>query len=202
MDGSAAAGVNGANAPPTVSQPETLESDWVSDSSSVQEIVSISGPVGLSSDLAVSRILQNDLLHALDQIQPPGAFASFRALPATMTGSLGLAVDGVGTIDWPLQEAQARQIIEKARQAPYGKGEATIVDTSVRNTWELDTSQFTLQGTAEWASVMDTMIAHVGHDLGIADSSAIRAEPYKMLVYEKGAMFKAHTEWVDSPVQV
>ncbi|EFX01365.1 hypothetical protein CMQ_6307 [Grosmannia clavigera kw1407] len=93
----------------------------------------------------------------------------------------------------PLQEPQARQIIEKARQAPYGKGEETVVDTSVRSTWELDAGQFELQGPA-WERLLETVLASVKKSLGVV--SPIRAELYKMLLYEKGAMFKAHT---DSP---
>lgn len=58
-------------------------------------------------------------------------------------------MEGVGNITVPLSEAQARQIIAKARQAPYGKGSDTFVDISVRNTWELDPSQFTIN-SPEW----------------------------------------------------
>ena len=129
-----------------------------------------------------------DLLSALDKIEATGSFASFAALPAL---DLDLVVKDVGAIALPLQEAQARQIIEKARQAPCGKGEKTIVDTSIRNTWELDTSQFELQG-AEWEKLLARIVARVEKDLGVG--LPIRAEPYKMLVYERGAMFKPHTE--------
>lgn len=47
---------------------------------------------------------------------------------------LGLSVHGVGKIILPLQEAQVRELIAASRQAPYGKGSETIVDTAVRNT--------------------------------------------------------------------
>ncbi len=124
----------------------------------------------------------------LDRIKSTGRFASSRALP---TLDLSLAVKDIGAITLPLQESQARQIIEKARQAPCGKGEHTIVDTSIRNTWELDASQFELQGAA-WERLVADIVDQVGDDLGVR--SPIRAEPYKMLLYETGAMFKAHTE--------
>lgn len=132
--------------------------------------------------------IRNALCHALDQINSTGSFASARALPSM---DPCLVVGDIGKIDLPLQEHQARQIIDKCRQAPYGKGDQTIVDTSVRNTWELDSSQFEMQNP-KWRTFLAAIVSHVGKDLGI--NAPIRAELYKMLVYEQGAMFKAHTE--------
>lgn len=165
-------------APPTVPQTQTEAASSAHDRSSPDEVSDFEADLG--EDL--------DLLKALDNIESTGSFASFAALRAL---NVDLVVKDVGAIALPLQESQARQIIEKARQAPCGKGEKTIVDTSIRNTWELDTSQFDLQG-AEWEKLLAHIVARVGRDLGV--SSPIRAEPYKMLVYETGAMFKAHTE--------
>jgi hypothetical protein len=83
----------------------------------------------------------NDMLNALESIHSSGTFANAHKLGEIFPG---LVVEDVGSIDLPLQEAQAKQMIAKARQAPYGKGSETIVDTSVRNTWELDPGQFRL----------------------------------------------------------
>lgn len=131
---------------------------------------------------------RDNLCCCLEDIRTGGSFASFKVLP---TLNLGLVVEDVGTIAMPLQEAQARLIIDKARQAPYGRGEETVVDTSVRNTWELDASQFELQG-AQWKGLLVALLEHVRKVLGVA--APIHAELYKMLLYEQGAMFKAHTE--------
>ncbi|KAK3303296.1 uncharacterized protein B0T15DRAFT_513491 [Chaetomium strumarium] len=94
---------------------------------------------------------------------------------------LGLSVHGVGKINLPLQE----------EQAPYGKGSDTIVDTAVRNTWELDASQLEFHGDA-YERTLNGAVNFVHSTLGI--TTPIRAELYKMLIYEKGAMFRAHTE--------
>jgi hypothetical protein len=61
----------------------------------------------------------------------------------------------------------------------------------VRNTWELDASQFRFYNDA-WARTVGKCVGFVKTTLGI--TSPIIADPYKMLIYEKGAMFKAHTE--------
>lgn len=136
--------------------------------------------------------LHRDLCSALDAIKSAGSFASFLRTKADLIGGSEIIVDGVGKINIPLQEDQARQIIEKARQAPFGRGSDTVVDTSVRNTWELDPEQFRFTNTEQWTRSVDSLCADVGRRLGI--SSPIRAELYKMLVYEKGAMFKSHTD--------
>ncbi|KAG6001850.1 hypothetical protein E4U21_003778 [Claviceps maximensis] len=133
--------------------------------------------------------LKNDLLKALSGIQASGSFASFGVLPQPPPADL--FVDDVGDITLPLSEFQARQMIAKARQAPYGKGSATVVDTAVRNTWELDAEQFTLRNPA-WPAFLRRVCARVALDLGI--NAPITAQIYKMLIYEKGAMFKAHTD--------
>ncbi|KAG5952530.1 hypothetical protein E4U53_000663 [Claviceps sorghi] len=133
--------------------------------------------------------LKSHLLEALSSIETSGSFASFSALPESPPA--GLFVDDVGEIALPLSEPQARQMITKARQAPYGKGSATIVDTTVRNTWELDAEQFTFRNPA-WPVFIRQVCARVAVDLGI--NAPITAQIYKMLIYEKGAMFKAHTD--------
>ncbi|UKZ88872.1 uncharacterized protein TrAFT101_004602 [Trichoderma asperellum] len=115
--------------------------------------------------------LKEDLLSALSSIQTSGSFASFDVLPNRRLST-------------------SCQLIAKARQAPYGKGSATIVDTTVRNTWELDAGQFTFR-SPDWPGFIQDLCTRVALDLGI--NAPITAQIYKMLIYEKGAMFKAHT---------
>ena len=84
------------------------------------------------------------LCSALDAIKTAGSFAAFASKFNGGDIIKPISVRDVGTIDFPLQEATVQQLIEKARQAPYGKGSETFVDTSVRNTWELDAAQLVL----------------------------------------------------------
>jgi len=139
----------------------------------------------------MDQAIRERLHQALEAIQAVGSFAAFRKL--SVTSMKPILVKDVGNIaGFPLQEAAARQLIEKARQAPYGKGSETFIDISVRNTWELDASQLEL--SPEWASTIDDACKWVARQLGIM--APVKAELYKMLIYEKGAMFKAHTEYV------
>lgn len=129
-----------------------------------------------------------EVLNAVEGIQSTGDFATFH--PSTTATPPGVTVNDIGQISMPLKEDQARQLIDKARLAPFGKGSETIVDTTVRNTWELNPAEFQL--SEGWEANLRLIRDVVAKDLGIR--APIRAELYKMLIYEKGAMFKPHTE--------
>ena len=45
---------------------------------------------------------------------------------------LGLFVEGIGPIALPLQPDQARLLVERSRQVPFGRSVDTVVDLSVR----------------------------------------------------------------------
>ena len=53
----------------------------------------------------------------------------------------GLHIEKLGTIGLPLGTRDANAIISICEQAPFGQGERTVVDTEVRDTWQLDGSQ-------------------------------------------------------------
>jgi len=128
------------------------------------------------------------LCSALDAVKTAGSFAAFgRIAPDNIKP---ITVHDVGSIAFPLRRATVKQLIEKARQAPYGRGSETFVDTAVRNTWELDAAQLNL--SSQWGSTVQSACKWVAKELGIA--VPVSAELYKMLIYEKGAMFKAHTD--------
>ncbi|KAK1985924.1 2OG-Fe(II) oxygenase superfamily protein [Colletotrichum cereale] len=131
---------------------------------------------------------ESDLLEALDNVRTQGSFASFHPLKCVEPD---LFVHDVGPIVLPLQEPHIRQVIDKAIQAPFGKGSQTIVDTTVRNTWELVPKHFELR-SPRWGADVQKICAIVAEDMSIR--SPVNAELYKLLVYEKGAMFKAHTD--------
>lgn len=115
-------------------------------------------------------------------------FESVGQLPAVLPG---LDVKGIGPIGVPVRPADAKRIIGTARQAPYGRGEATIVDTDVRRVWQLEPSQFTLRNAA-WNEALAGVVDAVKRDLGLRGK--VTVELYKLLVYEKGSFFKPHRD--------
>ncbi|RYP06194.1 hypothetical protein DL764_003286 [Monosporascus ibericus] len=133
--------------------------------------------------------LRRKLRNGLDSITTKADFVTLLADKADPD----IFVEGVGPISLPLSEVQAKKLITKSHQAPFGKGSETIVDTSVRNTWEINPEQFQIR-SPQWNGFLDNVLRKVARELGI--SPPISAELYKMLLYEKGAMFKAHREWL------
>ena len=81
------------------------------------------------------RTMYDTLLEAVGAVDRPGTFCTSSDLALVMPG---LQVDGLGAVRLPLGKTQGRQLIKLCRQAPYGKGTETLVDTDVRRVWELD----------------------------------------------------------------
>ena len=117
-----------------------------------------------------------------------------------------LRLDKLGTVGLPLSDRDADAIKAHAVQAPFGMGERTVVDTSVRDTWEMDAElvsgmSFTFCniiqrsilhqvafGNPEWNAFIKRVVKDVCETLGVnIATSAPRCELYKLLLYETGS---------------
>ena len=137
--------------------------------------------------------IQTELASLLQQVDRPGNFY--------VSGTLDihaprLEVEGVGPIALPLLGIQARQLIDAAEQAPYGRGSETLVDTQVRRTWQVDAERVHLGGRY-WEQDLQRMLNQVATGLGI--DGAIRAEFYKLLIYENENFFTTHRDTEKAP---
>lgn len=74
-------------------------------------------------------------------------------------------------------------------------GSRTIVDPSIRRTWQLSPDQFELRNP-KWPSVVQRVTEQVAQELGCTEAGSVNAQLYKLLLYEEGAMFKPHKEYV------
>ena len=101
-------------------------------------------------------------------------------------------VEGVGTLSFPVPGAQIEQLIQQATRAPYGRGEETILDESVRKVWQLPPEKVRLGGKS-WAASFDGILKQVIAGLG-CEGMAVTAELYKLLVYDTGGFFLAHRD--------
>lgn len=72
-------------------------------------------------------------------------------------------------------------------RAPFGKGERTVVDVEVRDTWELDPGQVAFENPQWDAWLKDEVVPRVCSDLGVTNKTIPRIEFYKMLLYETGS---------------
>ena len=125
----------------------------------------------------------------LKSIDRPGDYCFFGKVQAYMPR---LVVDDVGLVSFPVRPSQARALIGVSEQAPYGRGLETLVDTSVRDSWQVDSSKVRLGGTA-WESTLGSMVDEVARGIGCS-SDRLSAELYKLLVYEPGGFFAEHRD--------
>ena len=119
-----------------------------------------------------------------------GEFACSGPLPEL--GYPGLHIKDVGCISLPVQDEQAQKIIEVAKKAPYGLGSQTLVDETVRKTWQLEPNQISIKSEHFLIGVKNVVTAVKKH-LG-CDNKAVQANLYKLLIYEKGGHFKPHRD--------
>ena len=157
-----------------------------------------------------SNTLKRSLQECLDNVKTAGSFATSGVFDAPTLS--GLFVHNVGSIGLPLQEGQATAIIGACHRAPFGQGKSntifrmkrcltschsgnrTVVDDSVRKTWQLNPDQFELRNP-KWPSAIQKVTEKVAQELGCVGPASVNAQLYKMLLYEKGAMFKPHKEY-------
>ena len=122
-------------------------------------------------------------------INRPGDFYAQGRMFAPMPK---LEVENVGMLSFPVPEAQVRALINSAERAPYGKGTDTLVDTSVRDCWQIDGKSVDMDG-AMWDDTFSRILDEAATGLG-CPGERLEAKLYKLLVYEPGGFFAAHRD--------
>ena len=95
----------------------------------------------------------------------------------------------------PVGKAQAKDIIVVASRASFGRRDETVVDTSIRCTWQLCPSQFTINN-CKWEESMQLVLKNVKTGLGCDPGLTVMCELYKLLLYETGGFFKVSVQSV------
>lgn len=136
--------------------------------------------------------LRRGLDECLSNMKADGSFALFESLDNTPNP--GLHLKNGGLVGLPLSDRDAQAIVASSHEAPFGKGEETLVDTSVRKTWEISPGDFELKNAA-WQPFLLGFIKKVSAGLGVDTTGmGVSAELYKLLLYDEGALFKPHQE--------
>lgn len=114
-----------------------------------------------------------------------GKFALSETFTSTPLPSLH--IEGIGLIGFPLSERDAKLIEAAATQAPFGKGTETVVDTTVRDTFEINPDKISFKNPA-WSAFLETVIKKVAIGLGLPPNQPPpRADLYKLLLYKTGS---------------
>ncbi|KAJ4424245.1 hypothetical protein N0V82_001111 [Gnomoniopsis sp. IMI 355080] len=132
---------------------------------------------------------KHELAKSVKDIEAYGNFATSKTY--TTFSNPGLEVADV-KIPLPLPDLYAEQIKAVARSAPFGRGDETVVDHSVRLTWELNHDEFRITNPS-WQAFLDRLTQDAAAGLGLKPDE-IRIEPYKLLLYERGSFFKPHKD--------
>jgi len=132
--------------------------------------------------------LTTELAEMLSTVQRPG---DYYTTGTTDIFAPHLEVAGVGPIALPLLPVQAQQLMAVAERAPYGRGEATFVDTTVRRTWQIAPERVQIAGR-HWARTLADIVARAAAGLGV--TGPVVADLYKLLVYDTGSFFVSHRD--------
>jgi hypothetical protein len=128
------------------------------------------------------------LLKRLESVERPGDFCTGGLRTIFMPA---IDVRGVGRIALPLLPAQAESLVAIAEAAPYGRGADTIVDSSVRRTWQINPGKVQIGGR-QWDRTLADLVADVAVGLGVTEPVA--ADFYKLLIYDTGSFFLGHRD--------
>lgn len=105
---------------------------------------------------------------------------------------LTVHIDGIGPLVLPVTPARAKTLCELAEPARYGRGEHTLTDPQVRDTWQVPSALVTI----DWGGRLPAVLEEARSALGLPPGCRLRAQFHSMLVYERGQFFIAHQDSV------
>lgn len=132
--------------------------------------------------------IADQLAALLSTVRTPG---DFYAVGVAELRIPRLDVSGVGPVALPLLPTQAEQLIAVADRAPYGRGGETLVDTAVRQTWQIGADRIRIEGKT-WAKTLQVIVAQAAAGLGVTEP--VGADLYKLLIYDQGSHFVSHRD--------
>ncbi|KAF2272969.1 uncharacterized protein EI97DRAFT_347613, partial [Westerdykella ornata] len=132
----------------------------------------------------------------LSGVKHEGTFAIGLRVSSYPNPGLHILKSDHGPLGLPLVSREAEVLAKVCKLSPFGKGLQTVVDTTVRKTWELDADDFECRNPA-WSRFVETLLKRIVERLGVCVPA--RAERYKLLLYEEGAFFKPHKDSEKAP---
>ncbi|MFD9950284.1 2OG-Fe(II) oxygenase [Nonomuraea sp. NPDC059023] len=127
------------------------------------------------------------LAELLDASAAPAASSVYRKLAKS---EMSVVVDGIGRLRFPLPDEQAVQLRGLGRRARFGRGEQTLTDPEVRDSWEIPKELVRVEWTDAFVTVLDDM----RQELGLPPHCGLTPELHSMLLYETGQFFVAHQD--------
>ena len=92
------------------------------------------------------------------------AQTAFSVELTAQTDDLNLEIEGFGHVRFPVTPAKARKLLGLGQLARFGRGEETVTDPDVRDTWEIPKHLV----RAEWNdAALKVILATIKEDLGL-----------------------------------
>jgi 2OG-Fe(II) oxygenase superfamily len=126
----------------------------------------------------------------LGKVGSPGCFTARRT---AAVDDLHLEVQELGPLRLPISRPQAMKLCRLARPARYGRGEKTLLDRRVRDTWEVPKSRVKID-QRRWNRTLLPVLEALRADLGLADGCRLKAELHSFLIYGPGQFFLPHKD--------
>ncbi|CAA7268416.1 unnamed protein product [Cyclocybe aegerita] len=150
------------------------------------------------SELSDGEDLCEDLKDCLESSDFSFQGSFYHASLKPTTPNPCLTVGDIGLVGLPLTERDAKAIIACASLAPFGKGKHTVVDPTVRNTWEIEPARVGF-ANADWVKWVEDVVCKeicnaLGVELAQTPNLCPRLQLHKLLLYEPGSHFLPHQD--------
>ena len=135
----------------------------------------------------MSQPARERLVELLGEQEESPASSAYRKL---FMSDLSVTVDGIGRLRFPVPEEEAAQLRGIGHRARFGRGEETLTDVKVRDTWEIPRDLVHIEWTEAFGAVLELM----RDELGLPAHCELTPEFHSMLVYETGQFFVPHQD--------
>lgn len=104
---------------------------------------------------------------------------------------LGITVDGVGFIPFPIQMQHIESLLKVSVAANFGLREQTLLNTTIRDTSEISADKISIQINQQ---KLNQMIAYMRAQLGLSEDAILTPYLHNLLIYGPGQFFKPHQD--------
>ena len=102
-------------------------------------------------------------------------------------------VNGFGSVDANLSTKAIRALIKEGHLASFGWRDQTIVDTRVRNVWEIPSRKIKFN-KKNFNKIIGPALKRIQTDLGLDEAGELTADLHNLLIYEPGQFFSMHQD--------
>lgn len=117
--------------------------------------------------------------------------AAFYAEGKLELSDVKVSVKEFGDILFPLTSLKLQQLLKIASLAKYGLREKTLLDTTVRNTYEIPKDQLSVHINE---NNFKHLLSKMHGALGLSENTTLNAHLHNLLIYNQGQFFKTHQD--------